>query len=329
MLGVRRREFITFLGGAAVWPLTARGQQRERVRRIAVVIVVAGDAEGQARVAAFRETLRTLGWIEGRDVRFDIRFTDGIRERAREHAVELLGMMPDLILANGGDVVQAFLARTRTIPIIFAQVIDPIGAGHVQSLAKPGANVTGFTSFDYTMGGKWLQALKEIAPGVKRVAVLRTPGGQSGPLGAIQAVAALYLRVEITPVDLRDPASLERSLDSFAREPGGGLVVPPTSLATVHQSLIISMAAKYRLPAIYPYRYFVASGGLMSYGIDNLDLFRRAASYADRILKGERAGDLPVQLPTKLDLVVNLKTAKALSLDVPPTLLARADEVIE
>jgi putative tryptophan/tyrosine transport system substrate-binding protein len=323
----RRRTFIAGLGAAAAWPLAGRAQQAGP-RRIAIVIGISGDAEGQARAAAFRETLRTFGWIEGRNVRFDVRFTDGRVDRAGEYASELLSLMPDLVLANSVPVVEAFMARTRTVPIIFAQVLDPVGAGYVQSLAKPGGNVTGFTSFDYSMTGKWLEALKEIAPTVTRVALLRTPGAQTGPFGAIQAVAP-YLHVEIAPVDLRDAASLERGLDSFARDIGGGMVVPATPLATVHRDLIVSLAAKYRLPAVYPYRYFVAGGGLMSYGIDNLDLYRRAASYADRILKGEKPADLPVQAPTKFELVVNRKTAEALGIDVPATLLARADEVIE
>ena len=325
---MKRREFIAGLGSAATWPLTARAQQPGRLRRIVVVIGVDEDAEGRARVAAFKDSLRTLGWIEGHSAQFDIRFTGGNVARAREIASEMVRPPPDVILANTAAVVAAFQEQTRTTPIVFSQVVDPVGGGLVSSLKQPGGNITGFTSFDFSMIGKWLELLKSIAPRVTRVAVVRAPGSQTGPYGAIQALAPM-LRVSVSPIDLNDADSLERGMERFAREENGGLIVPATPAATVHLNSIVALAARHRLPAIYPYRYFVTAGGLISYGVDNLDLFRHAASYVDRILKGEKVGDLPVQQPTKFELAINRKTASMLGLDVPETLLAQANEVIE
>jgi|SRR5262245_7397819 len=326
---MRRREFITLLGGAAAgWPLAARAQQRERMRRVGVLIAVADDAEGQARLAAFRAGMQEHGWAN--NARLEVRFAAGSVAKANEHAAELVSLAPDVLIANSAPAVAALQQRTRTIPIVFAQVIDPISAGFVDTLARPGGNITGFVSLDYAFGAKWLEVLKETAPRTARVAVLRDPttSGAAGQLGAIQGVAS-SLRVELATIDVREPAAIERSVAALAREPSGGLIVLANPTATVHLELIVGLAARHRLPAMYPYRYFAAAGGLISYGADNLDLYRRAAGYVDRILKGEKPGDLPVQNPTKFELVINLKTAKALGLEVPPTLLARADEVIE
>jgi putative ABC transport system substrate-binding protein len=328
---MRRREFITLIGAAAAaWPIAGRAQQGERVRRIGVLVGVADDTEGQARLAAFQKGMQELGWNEGREIQMAVRFTAGSAERARTYAAELVSMAPDAIVANTATVVSALRQQTQTIPIVFAQVVDPVSGGFVESLARPGGNVTGFLSSDYGMGAKWLEILKEIAPRVTRIGVLReltVPGG-TGTLGAIQAAAPSF-RVELKALDVRDAATIERGLSVFAREPNGGLVVVANPATSVHRNLIIALASEHRLPAIYPYRYFPKGGGLISYGTNNLDLWRRAAGYVDRILTGEKPADLPVQAPTKYELVINLKTAKALGLDVPPTLLARADEVIE
>lgn len=328
---MRRREFITFIGAAlAAYPLTVGAQQNERARRIAVLIGVEDDAEGQARLAAFRKGMHDLGWIEGRDMQMDVRFASGDADRARAYGAELIRWAPDVILANSSLVVAALKQQTKTIPIVFAQVVDPVNSGFVDSLARPGGNITGFVSLDFGMGAKWLEILKQIAPDVVRVGVLRdtqTPGG-SGQLGAIQAAASSF-RVELKALDVRDPATIERGLSVFAREPNGGLIVLNGVAGSIHHKLITDLAARLRLPAIYPYRFFVADGGLVSYGIDNHDLWQKAAGYVDRILKGAKPAELPVQEPTKFELTINLKAAKALDLTVPPALLTRADEVIQ
>jgi ABC-type uncharacterized transport system substrate-binding protein len=328
---MRRREFIAFIGTAlAAYPLTVGAQQYERARRIAVLIGVEDDAEGRARLAAFRKGMHDLSWSEGRDMQMDVRFTSGDADRARAYAAELIRWAPDVILANSSFVVAALKQQTTTIPIVFAQVVDPVSSGFVDSLARPGGNITGFVSSDFGIGAKWLEILKQMAPHVVRVGVLRelqTPAG-SGQLGAMQAAASSF-RVELKALDVRDTASIERGLSVFAREPNGGLIVPSSAAAAIHRKLIIDLAARLRLPAIYPYRYFVADGGLVSYGTDNYDLWQKAAGYVDRILKGAKPAELPVQEPTKFELVINLKTAKTLGLTVPPALLARADEVIE
>jgi putative ABC transport system substrate-binding protein len=300
------------------------------MRHVAVLVGVADDAEGQARLAAFEKGMRELGWTEGRNVRMYVRFTAGVADRARAYASELVGMAPDVVLANTFSAVGALQQQTRTIPIVFAQVVDPVSAGFVESLSRPGGNITGFVSLDYSIGTKWLEILKEIAPRITRVGVLRDPtiAGGAGQLDAIQGVASSF-QVGLTALDVRDAAVIERGIDLLAREPNSGLIVVANPTATVHHELIIARAALHQLPAIYPYRYFTTKGGLISYGVDNGDLWRRSASYVDRILKGEKPANLPVQNPTKFDLIINRKTAQALGLDVPPTLLARADEVIE
>ena len=329
---MRRRDFIRGLGGtAATWPLAARAQQGERARRIGVLVASpANDAEWQARVAAFKEGLAQLGWTEGRNVRIDTRWATTNADDLRKHAAELAASTPDVLVgASGTTTVAALLQATRTVPIVFAIVIDPVGAGFVANLARPGGNATGFTMFEYGMSGKWLELLKEIAPGVTRAAVLRDPAIASGigQFGAVQAVAP-SLGVELSPIDVRAAPEIERALTAFAGIENGGLVVTGSPSSTLHRELIIALAARHKLPAVY-WQRFVTAGGLMSYGPDLLDQYRRAAGYVDRILKGEKPADLPVQAPTKYELVINLKTAKALGLTVPPALLARADEVIE
>ena len=327
---MRRREFITLLGGAAAaWPLAARAQ--ERVRRIGMILpAAADDPEFQSWVEAFLQGLAQLGWTIGRNVRIDTRWATANATEIRRHAAELVALAPDVILAHGGSTVGPLLQVTRTVPIVFAVAGDPVGAGFVDSLARPGGNATGFMTFEYSMGGKWLELLKQIAPGVTRVAVLRDPtqGSATGQFGAIQTVAP-SLGVEVIPVNLRDVSEIERAVATFARSGNGGLIVAAGASASRHRNLIITLAARHKLPAVYFERSFVAAGGLISYGPDRVDQYRRAATYVDRILKGEKPADLPVQAPTKYELVINLKTAKALGLDVPPTLLARADEVIE
>jgi putative tryptophan/tyrosine transport system substrate-binding protein len=327
---VDRRKF-TLLGGAAVaWPLAARAQQDERMRRIGVLTYIAADdAEGQARHAAFTQALGRLGWSEGRNLRIDVRWANA--GDVQRHAAELVAAAPDVLVAASGTATMApLLQATRTIPIVFAIVIDPVGAGFVASLAKPGGNATGFMAYEYSMSGKWLELLKEITPGVTRAAVLRDPAVASGigQFGAVQIVAPA-LGVQLTPVDVRDAGEIERAIAAFARGSNGGVIVTAGTLATAHRELIATVAARHKLPAVFPNRYYVSGGGLISYGPDFIEQFRRAAGYVDRILKGEKPADLPVQAPTKYELVVNLKTAKALGLEVPPTLLARADEVIE
>ena len=326
---MRRREFITLIGGsAAAWPLMVRAQQR--IKRIGVLMVLpANDPETQARLAAFAQGLQQLGWTVGQNVRVDYRWGRSNVETLR-NASELVALGPDVILAHSSGAVTAVLQTTRAVPIIFTVVADPVGGGYVESLAHPGGNVTGFTNFEYAISGKWLELLKEIAPSVKRVAVLRESAISAGPaqFGAIQSVAPSF-GVELRPVDVGDAAQIERAITAFAGESNSGVIVTGSSAAAFHRELIVGLVARHRLPAVYNGRYYVAGGGLISYGPDYVDQFRRAAGYVDRILKGEKPADLPVQAPTKYELVINLKTAKALGLSVPQTLLASASEVIE
>jgi putative tryptophan/tyrosine transport system substrate-binding protein len=328
---MRRREFITLLGGAvAAWPLAGYGQQNDR-RRVGIFMDLAEqDREGQARVAAFREGMEKLGWSEGRNINYDHRWTAGNPAVMERYAAELLALKPEVIMNGGLPTLVAMQKQTRTTPIVFAQVLDPVGAGFVDSLTRPGGNVTGFVSFEYSMAGKWLETLTQIAPQTKRIAGVRDLASPSemGMLGAIQAVMPAF-SMPFTIVGGRDAAEFERAIEIFAREPNGGMIILPSPNTLVHRRVIMELAARHRLPAIYPYGFFAREGGLASYGIVPSDNFRRAAGYVDRILKGEQAGELPVQVPTKFEFVINLKTAKALGLDVPPMLLARADEVIE
>jgi putative ABC transport system substrate-binding protein len=328
---MRRREFITLLGGAAAaWPRAAWAQQPVRARRIGVLMNLApDDQESPIRLAALLQGLQQLGWTAGGNLRIETRWGAGEVERYRKYAAELVALGPDLVLASSSAAVGALQEASRTVPIIFVAIIDPVGAGLVTSLARPGGNTTGFALFEYGISAKWLELLKELAPGVTRAAVLRNPlAAGIGQLGAIQSVAPSF-GVELTPIDVRDADEIERSVKAFAREPNTGLIVASSASATVRRALIITLAAQHKLPAVYPYRFFATDGGLISYGPDIVDQYRRAAGYVDRILKGERAADLPVQVPTKYELVINLKTAKALGLTVPDTLLARADDVIE
>jgi putative ABC transport system substrate-binding protein len=329
---MRRREFIGLLGGAAVaFPLAARAQQGERMRRIGMLLpATADDPEFQARVGAFLQGLQQSGWAIGRNVRIDTRWTTTNAAAIRRHAAELAALAPNVILAHGASTVGPLLQATRTVPIVFPVIADPVGAGFVDSLARPGGNATGFMAYEYSLSGKWLELLKQIAPGVTRVAVLRDAATPTGPaqFGVIQAVAP-SLGVEVSPVNVRDAPEIERAIAAFARSPNGGLILSASGLASRHRDLIITLAARHRLPAVYYERFFVAAGGLVSYGPDFVDQYRLAAGYVDRILKGEKPADLPVQAPTKYQTVINLKTAKALGLAVPPSLLARADEVIE
>jgi putative ABC transport system substrate-binding protein len=329
---IRRRELIAAIGGAMVaWPFAARAQQGERMRRIGVLTTFAeDDPEGVARNAAFLQALAQLGWTDGRNVRMEYRRGASEPDRIRKYAAELAALAPDVILATGNATLAPLLQATRTVPIVFAAVADPVGAGFVDSLARPGGNATGFILFEYGISGKWLELLKEIAPGLKRAAVLRDPAiaAGTGQFGAIQSVAPSF-GVELSPFNVRDAAEIERGVTAFARSPNGGLIVPGSGLAAAHRDLIITLAARHKLPAVYFARYFVTDGGLISYGPDTVDLHRRAAGYVDRILKGEKPADLPVQAPTGYMLSINLQTAKVLGLDVPSTLLARADEVIE
>ena len=329
---MRRRELITLLGGAAVtWPLATEAQQPERMRRIGVLLpATADDAQFQTYVGAFLQGLALLGWTIGRNVRIDTRWATTNAADIRRHAAELAALAPDVILAHGASTVGPLLQATRTVPIVFPVVGDPVGAGLVNSLARPGGNATGFMIFEYSLAGKWLELLKQIAPGVTRAAVLRdaTQGAGTSLFAAIQAVAPA-LRVEVNPVNMRDAGEIERAVAAFARSPNGGLIVTPSGPAFVHRDLIIMLAARHKLTAVYSDRYFIAAGGLVSYGASEVNQYRRAASYVDRILKGEKPADLPVQAPTKYELIINLKTAKALGLEVPATVLARADEVID
>jgi putative ABC transport system substrate-binding protein len=328
---MKRRTFMAGLGSAAAWPVMARAQQRERARRIGVLMnQAADDPEGQTRIGAFLQGLQELGWTIGRNVQIDYRWAAGNTERYHAYAAELTAMAPDVALASGGVVAAAIQRASRAIPVVFANTTDPIGTGIVASLAHPGGNLTGFAGFDYSIGGKWFELLKQIAPRLTRVAVLRDAGQVAGGamLGAIQVVATSS-GVEVSPIDVRDADEIERGIGTLARVPASGLIVTNNAMALVQRTLIITLATRYRVPAIYPYRLHAASGGLISYGPDSVDQFRRAAGYVDRILKGEKPGDLPVVQPTKFELVINLKTAKALGLTIPETLLATADEVIQ
>ena len=328
---MRRRDFITIVGGAAVWPLAARAQQPERVRRIGILLnAAADDAEFQAWVGAFLQALALLGWTIGRNVRIDTRWATANAVEIRRHAAELAALAPDVILAHGASTVGPLLQATRTVPIVSPVFGDPVGAGFVDSLARPGGNVTGFVVFEYGMAVKWLELLKETVPSVTRAAVLRDPSQGSGTsqFAAIQAVAP-SLRVEVNPLNLRDPGEIERAVAAFARSPNGGLIVTAGATSTRDRGLIVKLAERYKLPTVYYERIFVTAGGLISYGADYVEQYRRAAGYVDRILKGEKPADLPVQMPTKYELVINRKTAQALGLTIPSSLLARADEVIE
>jgi putative ABC transport system substrate-binding protein len=329
---MRRRDFIALTGGAALAPLVALAQHADRMRRVGILLGSdVDDPEFRARIAAFLQGLAQLGWADGRNVRIDARWATTNPDAIRRHATELAALAPDVILAaTGTATVAPLLQTTRIVPIVFTVVIDPVGAGFVASLARPGGNATGFTIFEYGMSGKWLELLKEIAPGVKRAAVLRDPAIASGigQFAGVQTVAPA-LGVELSPVDVRDGPEIERAVAAFARSGNGGLIVTGSALAARHRDLIITLAARHKLPAVYSGRWFVADGGLVSYGPDYLDQYRRAAGYVDRILKGEKPADMPVQAPTGYELVINLKTAKALGLDVPASMLARVNEVIE
>ena len=328
---IERRKFLATLGGAAAaWPIAARAQQGERMRRIGVLMGGAGrDPVEHARLAAFLDGLRQLGWTDGRNVRIDTRWPAGDADR-RAYAAELVGLAPDVILASASASVAALQQASRSAPIVFANVIDPVGAGFVASLAQPGRNATGFTAFENGISGKWLELLKEIAPHMTRAAVLRDPSLAAGigQFAAIQSMASSSA-VELSAIDTRDVGEIERALVAFARKPNGGLVVTASASALIHRDQIIALATRLRLPNVYPFRYYPSNGGLASYGPDQIDQYKRAAAYVDRIIKGEKPADLPVQQPTKYELVINLQTAKTLGLNVPPTLLARADEVIE
>jgi putative ABC transport system substrate-binding protein len=327
----RRREFIVGLGGAAAWPMVARAQQPERMRRIGVLMNTgADDPVGQALVKAFQQGLQQLGWTDGRNVRIDYRWTAGDPENSRKYAAELVALAPDVILASSTPMTIAVKQLTRTVPIVFVSVADPVGSGIVNSLARPGGNVTGFMNFDFSFAGKWLDLLKEIAPQLTRVAVFRDDNNPVGivQFGVIQAMAT-SVGLQVTPVSVRNSDEIVSAVEAFAHSPNGGAIVTGSALNTAHHDLILKLITRYKLPAIYYDRSSVRDGGLMSYGPDFADQFRRAAVYVDRILKGEKPADMPVQAPTKYELVINLKTAKALGLEVPHSLLARADEVIE
>ena len=331
---MKRRKFISLLGGAAAaWPMAARAQQPERMRRIGVLFggtADADDADGQTLLAAFQLALEQLGWIDHRNVRIDPRWGGGNTESNRKHIADLVALSPDVIVTGGAAIVGPLLQATRTVPIVFTTVIDPVGSGFVESLARPGGNATGFMQFEFSLSGKWLELLKQIAPNVTRVAVLRDAATSAG-IGQFVAIqtAAPSFGVEVSPVSVRDAGEIERAVTSFAHLANGGLIVTQSALTLVHRNLIVTLAARHKLPAVYTRRLHVTDGGLVAYGPDRIDQYRRAAAYVDRILKGEKPADLPVQAPTKFETVVNLKTAKALGLTVPPTLLARADEVIE
>jgi putative ABC transport system substrate-binding protein len=326
---MRRREFITLVGSAAVgWPLAARAQQSARVRRIAVLGV--DDADQRATYGAFLQVLQQLGWIDGQNVRIESRWAEGSASDFRKDATDIVALAPDVIFATGTAAMVSLSQATHTVPIVFAGVADPVGAGFVDTMAHPGGNATGFIQFEYSLSGKWVELLKQIAPGVARVAVLRDPNIPNGigQFAIIQSVAP-SVGMEVTAVNMRDAGEIERAVTAFARSPNGGLIVTSSALALAHRESIIALAAQHKLPAVYYRRYYVDKGGLVSYGYDIVQQFRGAAGYVDRILKGEKPGDLPVQAPTKYELVINLKTAKALGLTVPQSLLARADEVIE
>jgi ABC-type uncharacterized transport system substrate-binding protein len=330
-INIARRKFIAALGGTTLaWPLAARAQQADRVHRVGVLWnMAADDPEGQARLAAFLQGLQELGWTDGRNVRIDNRWAEDVADGFRRYPEELLTLAPDVIVAAGSQSLAALQKITRGVPIVFANVVDPVGAGFVASLARPGGNITGFSAFEYSLSGKWLGLLKEIAPNVTRAAVLRDSsiGSGIGQFAVIQAMAPQSF--ELTPIDMRDPGEMEHAIIAFARQGNGGLIVTASQPAIPHRDLIISLATRYRLPNVYAFRYYPTSGGLASYGPDPIDAFKRVTAYVDRILKGEKPADLAVQAPTKYELVINLKTARALGLTIPDKLLATADEVIE
>jgi len=328
---MRRRDLISVIGSAAVWPLAAHAQQASRMRRIGVLVNLGKDDPlGQARQKAFMQGLQALGWTEGRDVQIDTRWGGGDADQFRKYAAELIALQPDVVLATSGATMPALMQATRTVPIVFVQVPDPVGSGFVASLARPGGNATGFTQFDFSLSGKWLEVLKEIAPRVAHVAVLRDPvdPAGTGQFGAIQ-IAAPPLGIEVRPVDVREPNEIENGIAALANTTDGGLIITGSAPSAVHRDLIIKLAAQYRLPAVYPYRFYATDGGLVSYGPNTIDPYRQAASYVDRILKGAKPADLPVQAPTRYELVINRKTAKSLGLALPQAMVARADELID
>jgi ABC-type uncharacterized transport system substrate-binding protein len=327
---MRRREFITLVGGAAAWPVVASAQQTERMRRIGVLMGAAADEpETQARFAAFVQGLQELGWTDGRNVRIDTLWGTEDVARLRRDAAQLIARGPDVVLAGVGGTTSALQEASGTVPIVFAQGLDPVGAGQVESLARPGRNTTGFIQTEYNLSGKWFELLKEVAPGVTRLSILREPGAGGIGQWAVIAAAASTLGVELKPIDLRNAGAIEADLSKFAQDPNGGLIVVISAASLTHRELIVTLAARHRLPAVYFNRIFVTAGGLISYGANVIEQYRRAAGYVDRILKGEKPADLPVQAPTKYVLAINLKTAKSLGLTIPPTLLSRADEIIE
>ena len=327
---MRRRTFIAALGGVATWPLVARAQQEDRARRIGVLSNAPAEAQGDRGVEVLQEALQQVGWTHGRNLRIDVRWAGNDADRDRKYAAELIALGPDVILAVGTLGVVALQRATHTVPIVFVRVSDPVGAGVVDSLAQPGGNTTGFMNFEYNLSGKWLELLKQIAPQVTHAIVIRDPANPAGnaEFGALQAAAPSFA-IELRPIDTRDASQIERAVVAMSKSLNGGLVVSPSATVSGNRNLIIRLAGEHKLPAVYPYRYMVSDGGLISYGPDQIDQYRRAAGYIDRILRGERPANLPVQAPTKYELVINLKTAKAIGLDVPQALLARADEVIE
>ena len=328
---LKRREFVSLLGGAVAWPIAARAQQQERIRRVgALISLTADDPQSKARVAAFLRGLQPLGWTDGRNLHIDYRWGEGDAGHMHSHAAELIALAPDVVVAGGSEATATFQQATRNVPIVFVNVVDPVGAGFVDSLSRPSGNATGFMVFEYGISPKWLELLKQIAPSVTRVAVIRDAAIASGigQFGAIRAVSSSF-GMEVSPIGASDALEIERAVSAFAHGPSGGMIVTGSPSTAFHRDLLIRLAVRHRLPAVYPLRLFADSGGLISYGADTVDQYRLAAAYVDRILKGDRPADLPVQAPTKYDLVINLKTAKALGLDVPPILLARADEVIE
>jgi putative tryptophan/tyrosine transport system substrate-binding protein len=327
---MKRREFITLLGGATAWPLAARAQQPQPSRRIGMLLnQAAGDQDTRAWIGAFRQQLEALGWSEPRNLRIDIRFAAGELDRVRDYAADLVNSRADVLFAESTPMIAALQQATRTMPIVFVGGSNPVGSGFVLSLAHPGGNITGFISFEPAMGGKWLETLREIAPHVRRAALIYNPQTHTGQYFASIEIATRSLAIEIVRAEFREAADIERNVEDFARQPNGGLLVLSDPSTTLHRELIVALAARHGLPAIYPFRYFVTGGGLASYGVDRLDQYRRAGGYVARIFKGESPADLPVQTPVKFELAINLKTARALGLDVPPTLIARADEVIE
>jgi len=327
---MKRREFITLLGGSTIaWPLATHAQQSNPIRKVGVLMnSLSDDVEGQARVKAFAQSLRTLGWIEGENLRTEVRWTGDVADRYRQYATELVGLGPDVVLASTSSCVAALQRVTPTVPIVFANAVDPVGAGFITSLARPGGNTTGFTAFEYSISGKWLELLKELTPGLMRVAVLRDPSIAAG-IGQFAAIETLASGLELTAIDPRNPAQIEKALVALESEPGGGAIVTAGPSSAEHRELLLRLSTRYRIPTVYPFRYYAAGGGLAAYGPDTIAAHARAADYVDRILKGARPADLPVQAPTRYELVINARTAKETGLAVPASLLARADEVIE